>query len=252
MLKQQSREEVLNICSSWVKPAGLILEGEVGTRNGKLIAEEIERPGNAWTGVWTHALLDAAVKRLGAVSEGGKLSYNERVVERIVERVVEKVVEKPADNTAAKAAEQKKRAQAEQAKRAFISSMSTVPTDLDKSDWDNRHKRPEEFADERLKAAKAAGIKAANDTKQVEAQSTATTLIANWGNGLVYAKREQGQNWLQTEWAKLLTTMTPEQALPELRKRIENAWDCAEGRQATREDSMESTITPSAKRPNIV
>lgn len=75
----QSKEEILNVANSWQRPGGLIDSEE----NGMEIAKGID----LWfKGVWSHANLDAVVAKLGSKSQGGKLDYNERVIERVIEK----------------------------------------------------------------------------------------------------------------------------------------------------------------------
>ena len=257
-MSKQTKEEILKIANSWKRPAGL----EDTERNGQLIAEEIER-GGAWGGVWSHQTLDAAVKRLGAVSEGGKLSYNERVVERVVEKIIEKPVEVERQPTAeenaaanaAKAAEQAKK----QIRKELLASMGIAPTEMDRATSSVTTEKVGGSEAKGFKYSANAGAKVITEAEKAAAASakqatdTGNALIDNWGNGIRnQSKVDEGKQWLRAEWTKLLATTTPEKALPELRKRVESAWHWVESNRPIREDRMGSAVTPHHSRPNHI
>jgi len=252
-MSKQTKEEILKIANSWKRPAGL----EDTERNGQLIAEEIER-GGAWGGVWSHQTLDAAVERLGAVSEGGKLSYNERVVERVVEKIIQKPVEverqPTAEANAAKAAEQAKK----QIRKEMLANMGIAPTEMDRA---TSSVTTEKVGSSEAKGfrytgnatAQPTGAEKAAAASAKQATDTGNALIDNWGNGIRnQSKVDEGKQWLRAEWTKLLATTTPEKALPELRKRVESAWHWVESNRPIREDRMGSAVTPHHSRPNHI
>jgi hypothetical protein len=251
-MSKQAKEEILKIANSWKKPAGLITEGEIGARNGQVIAEEIERGGLAWSGVWSHENLDAAVKRLG-----DKLAYNVKIVERVVEKIVERqpTAEEVATQKTKQEQEAKQKQAQKQTRKELLASMGIAKTELDAV---SPAVTTEVVSGKGFRYTDSTGAKVVTEAEKAAAAAakaatdTANALIANWGTGLNFSKQEEGRKWLADQWAAILKSTTPEKGLQALRNRIAQAWDKAENNQPTREDRMGSAVTPHHSRPNHI